>query len=82
MDVLVFNAGQREQEVRDLKREIADMLRHIQRLNGELEALLRKVRATRRVQIQAFPPEQLLIFIFFPASLGRVPAEGNHRRED
>lgn len=66
MDVMVFNAGQREQEVRDLKREIADMLRHIQRLNGELEALLRKVRVTRRVQIQTFPPKQLLIFIFFP----------------
>lgn len=66
MDVLVFNAGQREQEVRDLKREIADMLRHIQRLNGELEALLRKVRVTCRVQIPAFLPEQLLIFIFSP----------------
>lgn len=72
MDVLVFNAGQREQEVRDLKREIADMLRHIQRLNGELEALLRKVRLTRRVQIQAFPPKQFLIFIF-PRFLRKSP---------
>ena len=44
MDVLVFNAGQREQEVRDLKRDISDMARHIQRMNGDLEALLRKVR--------------------------------------
>ncbi|XP_075905503.1 intermediate filament protein ON3-like [Nelusetta ayraudi] len=42
MDVMVLNAGQREQEVRDMKREIADMLRHIQRLNGDLEVLLRK----------------------------------------
>lgn len=66
MDVMVFNAGQREQAVRDLKREIADMLRHIQRLNGELEALLRKVRVTHRVQVQTFPPKQLLIFIFPP----------------
>lgn len=63
MDVLVFNAGQREQEVRDLKREIADMLRHIQRLNGELEALLRKVRVTRRVRNQPSPSELLLISI-------------------
>lgn len=63
MDVMVFNAGQREQEVRDLKREIADMLRHIQRLNGELEALLRKVRVIRRVRNQPFPSEQLLILI-------------------
>lgn len=73
MDVLVFNAGQREQEVRDLKREIADMLRHIQRLNGELEALLRKVRVTRRVPIQDFPPEQFLIFISPPRLLRKSP---------
>lgn len=66
MDVMVFNAGQREQEVRDLKREIADMLRHIQRLNGELEALLRKVRVIRRVRNQPFPSEQLLILIPSP----------------
>lgn len=44
MDVMVLNAGQREQEVRDVKRDIADMLRHIQRMNGDLEVLLRKVR--------------------------------------
>lgn len=42
MDALVLNAGQREQEVRDLKREISDLVRLIQRLNGDLEALLRK----------------------------------------
>lgn len=47
MDVMVLNAGQREQEVRDLKRDIADMVRHIQKLNGDLEALLRKVRIAR-----------------------------------
>lgn len=43
MDTMVFNAGQREQEVRDLKRDVADLMRHIQRLNAELEAQLRKV---------------------------------------
>lgn len=47
MDVMVLSAGQREQEVRELKREISDMVRHIQKLNGDLEALLRKVRITR-----------------------------------
>lgn len=80
MDVMVFNAGQREQEVRDLKREIADMLRHIQRLNGELEALLRKVRVTHRNT----PKIQACWFQFYssnyPSELspsGRLPAEGN-----
>lgn len=43
MDTMVFNAGQREQEVRDLKRDVADLVRYIQRLNAELEAQLRKV---------------------------------------
>ncbi|TDG96305.1 hypothetical protein EPR50_G00238650 [Perca flavescens] len=42
MDAMVSNAGQREQEVRDLRREISDLVRHIQRLNGDLEALKRK----------------------------------------
>lgn len=46
MDVMVLTAGQREQEVRDLKREISDMVRYIQKLNGDLEALSRKVRIT------------------------------------
>lgn len=46
MDALVLNAGQREQEVRDLKREISDTVRHIQRLNGDLDALIRKVSIT------------------------------------
>lgn len=62
MDVMVLNAGQREQEVRDVKREIADMLRHIQRLNGDLEVLLRKVRTKHTLTLpsncspQLFPP--------------------------
>lgn len=43
MDTMVFSAGQREQEVRDLKRDVADLLRHIQRLNADLESQLRKV---------------------------------------
>ncbi|KAL3045693.1 hypothetical protein OYC64_013861 [Pagothenia borchgrevinki] len=42
MDALVLNAGEREQEVRDLRRDIADLVRIIQRLNGDLEALIRK----------------------------------------
>ncbi|KAM9334044.1 keratin, type II cytoskeletal 8-like isoform 2-T2 [Symphorus nematophorus] len=45
MDALVLNAGQREQEVRDLRRDISDLVRHIQRLNGDLEALMRKQEA-------------------------------------
>ncbi|XP_039998087.1 intermediate filament protein ON3-like [Xiphias gladius] len=48
MDALVLNAGQREQEVRDLKREISDMVRLIQRLNGDLDALLRKEESLRK----------------------------------
>ncbi|XP_068165831.1 intermediate filament protein ON3-like isoform X2 [Antennarius striatus] len=42
MDAMVLNAGQREQEVRDLKRDISDNMRHIQRLNSDLDALKRK----------------------------------------
>ncbi|XP_023275953.1 keratin, type II cytoskeletal 8-like [Seriola lalandi dorsalis] len=48
MDAMVLNAGQREQEVRDLKRDISDMLRLIQRLNGDLEALLRKEESLKK----------------------------------
>lgn len=87
MDVMVFNAGQREQEVRDLRREISDMVRHIQRLNGDLEALLRKVGITHintpRVQFRPIahvfvhPSIQPLIFNLPVFLLGRVPAEGN-----
>ncbi len=74
MDALVLNAGQREQEVRDLKREISDMVRFIQRLNGDLEALLRKVRITQidiaRVQTYAHflfvqPTSDLYFFSLF-----------------
>nr|XP_040041742.1 keratin, type II cytoskeletal 8-like isoform X1 [Gasterosteus aculeatus aculeatus] len=42
MDTMVLTAGQREKDVRDLKREISDLVRLIQRLNGDLEALQRK----------------------------------------
>ncbi|XP_047432001.1 intermediate filament protein ON3-like [Mugil cephalus] len=42
MDALVTSAGQREQEVRDIKREISDIIRLIQRLTGDLDALKRK----------------------------------------
>ncbi|XP_041638240.1 intermediate filament protein ON3-like [Cheilinus undulatus] len=48
MDAMVLNAGQREQEVRDLRRDISDMVRLIQRLNGDLEALMRKEEALKK----------------------------------
>ncbi|KAM3585499.1 uncharacterized protein V6R79_019252 [Siganus canaliculatus] len=48
MDALVLNAGQREQEVKDIKRDISDMVRHIQRLNGDLEALIRKEESLKK----------------------------------
>lgn len=44
MDAMVLCAGQSEQDVRDLKRDISDIQRLIQRLNGEVEVLLRKVQ--------------------------------------
>ncbi|XP_024150311.1 keratin, type II cytoskeletal 8 isoform X2 [Oryzias melastigma] len=48
MDVLVQTAGQREQEVRDIRREIADQIRIIQKLKGELETLQRKEESLRK----------------------------------
>lgn len=48
MDVMVLKAGQREQEVRDIRREISDNHRLIQRLNADLEALKRKVSLSSR----------------------------------
>ncbi|KAF3857266.1 hypothetical protein F7725_009125 [Dissostichus mawsoni] len=51
MDALVLNAGEREQEVRDLRRDIADLVRIIQRLNGDLEALIRKVEESLKSHI-------------------------------
>ncbi|KAM4601872.1 intermediate filament protein ON3-like [Polymixia lowei] len=42
MDNLVQSAGKYEQEVRDMKKDIADMLRLIQRLKGDLDALKKK----------------------------------------
>lgn len=47
MDVMVSRAGQREQEIRDLKRDLSDLVRLIQKLNGDLEALTRKVWITQ-----------------------------------
>lgn len=68
MDALVLNAGQREQEVRDLRREISDVVRYIQRLNGDLEALERKVVITQintpRHMHTPCPSNQTLIFSF------------------
>uniref|UniRef100_UPI0037E81523 keratin, type II cytoskeletal 8-like n=1 Tax=Semicossyphus pulcher TaxID=241346 RepID=UPI0037E81523 len=48
MDAMVLNAGQCEQEVRDLRRDISDMLRFIQRLTGDLDGLLRKEEALKK----------------------------------
>ncbi|XP_029927662.1 keratin, type II cytoskeletal 8-like isoform X2 [Myripristis murdjan] len=48
MDALVLSAGKHEQDVRDVKKEIADMLRLTQRLNGELEALKKKKESLER----------------------------------
>ncbi|KAM8722638.1 keratin, type II cytoskeletal 8-like isoform 1-T1 [Acanthopagrus schlegelii] len=48
MDALVLHAGQREQDVRDLRREISDVVRHIQRLKGDLESLIRKEESLKQ----------------------------------
>lgn len=53
MDALVLNVGQREQDVRDLRREISDLVRHSQRLKGDLEALIRKVWITHTRNTQS-----------------------------
>lgn len=66
MDTMVFNAGQREQEVRDLKRDVADLMRHIQRLNAELEAQLRKVRLSVQASSCRFCPSSISLNLDFP----------------
>ncbi|XP_061122764.1 keratin, type II cytoskeletal 8-like isoform X3 [Syngnathus typhle] len=48
MDAMVFEAGQREQEVRDVRRQISDTARFIQRLNGDLDALKRKEESLKK----------------------------------
>ncbi|XP_061895626.1 intermediate filament protein ON3-like isoform X1 [Entelurus aequoreus] len=48
MDVMVLKAGQREQEVREIRREISDVVRFIQRLNSELDALKRKEESLKK----------------------------------
>lgn len=78
MDTMVFNAGQREQEVRDLKRDVADLMRHIQRLNAELEAQLRKVCLSVQAGSCRFCPSSISLNLDFPPS-GRGPAKGNPR---
>lgn len=85
MDAMVLNAGQREQEVRDLRRDISDMVRLIQRLNGDLEALIRKVGITQMIRPRHTPrpsSQPLISFsVCFPVA-GRDPEEGNQRHED
>ncbi|KAM8904582.1 keratin, type II cytoskeletal 8-like [Spinachia spinachia] len=53
MDGMVLTAGQREKDVRDLRREVSDMLRLIQRLNGDLQALQRKEQSLQNEIIVA-----------------------------
>ncbi|XP_029942030.1 intermediate filament protein ON3-like isoform X2 [Salarias fasciatus] len=48
MDAMVLTAGQREQEVRDVRREISDLIRLIQRINGDLDALRRKEESLKK----------------------------------
>ncbi|XP_034406032.1 keratin, type II cytoskeletal 8-like isoform X2 [Cyclopterus lumpus] len=48
MDAMASTAGQQEKDVRDLRREISDLVRHIQRLNGDLEALQRKEESLKK----------------------------------
>ncbi|XP_068575929.1 intermediate filament protein ON3-like isoform X1 [Cebidichthys violaceus] len=48
MDAMVLTAGQREKDVRDLRRDISDLVRHIQRLNGDLDALQRKEESLKK----------------------------------
>ncbi|XP_031708106.1 keratin, type II cytoskeletal 8-like isoform X1 [Anarrhichthys ocellatus] len=48
MDAMVLPAGQREKDVRDLKRDISDLVRHTQRINGDLEALQRKEESLKK----------------------------------
>ncbi|XP_021166103.2 keratin, type II cytoskeletal 8 isoform X2 [Fundulus heteroclitus] len=47
IDALVETAGQKEQEVRDLRRDISDITRQIQRLNGDLEGIKRKEESVK-----------------------------------
>lgn len=42
IDELVSTVGQREQEVREIRREISDLQRHVERLKADLETLIRK----------------------------------------
>ncbi|XP_037102185.1 intermediate filament protein ON3-like isoform X2 [Syngnathus acus] len=48
MDAMVFEAGQREQEARAIRRQISDTVRFIQRLNGDLDALKRKEESLKK----------------------------------
>nr|XP_020456375.1 keratin, type II cytoskeletal 8-like [Monopterus albus] len=48
MEEMVVKAQEREQDVRDLKRDISHMVCHIQRLKGDLEALTRKEESLKK----------------------------------
>ncbi|KAM4560310.1 keratin, type II cytoskeletal 8-like isoform 2-T2 [Odontesthes bonariensis] len=48
VDIMVLTAGQREQDVRDIRRDISDTVRHIQRLKADLENLKRKDDSLKR----------------------------------
>ncbi|XP_011491092.1 keratin, type II cytoskeletal 8 isoform X2 [Oryzias latipes] len=53
MNDLVQTAGQREQELRDIKRDIADQIRIIQKLKVEVETLRRKEESLRKAMEDA-----------------------------
>ncbi|XP_033835918.2 keratin, type II cytoskeletal 8-like [Periophthalmus magnuspinnatus] len=48
IDELVYTAGKRETEVRELRRDISDMQRLVERLKGELETLIRREESIKR----------------------------------
>lgn len=52
MDDMVLKAGKFEDDLRDVKKEISDLLRQIQRLNGEMETLKRRVSLQNSTQLR------------------------------
>lgn len=71
MDDMATKAEKGEQDLRDLKRDIADLVRTIQRLTGELDALKRKVGKTDIYTCRVghartlCPSNQRVIFVSF-----------------
>uniref|UniRef100_A0A3B3Z967 Keratin, type II cytoskeletal 8 n=1 Tax=Periophthalmus magnuspinnatus TaxID=409849 RepID=A0A3B3Z967_9GOBI len=57
IDELVYTAGKRETEVRELRRDISDMQRLVERLKGELETLIRRVSLSQKKHLK--DPDQI-----------------------